>query len=129
VNGVRRIRPGGVVDKLFYAVPALTAIYIAIVLVPEAARRWPARFISWQEFSLLAVMMLFCFISFRPLYRLRHPEIGLPPGADGIGIGFSLISLLAAAAFHYLQGGCWVIGACLLGAALPPVIRGLGGGK
>jgi hypothetical protein len=110
---------------LFYMVPVLAASYIALILVPAAAARWPVRFISWQELSLLMLVIVFCLASARPLYRLRNSITGAYAGLNGVAVVLSLFAMVGCAMALILQSGRWVVGAFLIGAALPPLVHGL----
>ena len=112
-------------NYLFYMVPVLAATYIALVLVPAASARWPARFISWQELSLLILVIVLSFASARPLYRLRHDMLGLRSPLNGYAAALSLFALACGAAAYLINHSRWVVGAFIVGAALPPVISGL----
>ncbi len=110
---------------LFHMVPFMVATYIAMVLVPAASVRWPARFFSWQELSLLGLVILFSVGSARPLYRLRHNMVGRPAGISGVAAVLSIFAMVGGAAALLLHSSPWVVGAFLIGAALPPLVSGM----
>ena len=125
MNGESNGRIRFVADCLFYALPFLAATYIAMVLVPAASVRWPARFISWQELSLVMLVIVLSAASVRPLYRLRHDDMRRPIGLNGVAAVISLFAVAGGAAALLLHSSCWVAGAFLISAALPPMVRGL----
>lgn len=127
MNGQTNMRLQYWANYLFFMVPLLAATYIALVLVPEASARWPARFISWQELSLLMLVILFSFASARPLCRLRQHTLGPRAGLNGIAAVLSLFAMVGGAAALMLQTSRWIVGAFLIAAALPPLVRGLAG--
>lgn len=127
MNGETNKRMRGWANYLFFLVPVLAAAYIAMVLVPAASALWPSRFISWQELSLLMLVVLFSLSSARPLYRLRHDLMGPRAGLNGLAAVLSLFALAGGAAALLLHSSRWVVGAFLISAALPPLVRSLAG--
>jgi len=125
VNGESNGRMRFVADCLFYMLPLLAATYVAIILVPAASQRWPARFMSWQELSLVMLVVVLSAASARPLYRLRHDDMRRPTGLNGIAATISLFAVLGGTAALLLHSSRWVVGAFLISAALPPVVRSL----
>ncbi len=127
MNGGTNRRLNYWANYLFFLVPVLAASYIALVLVPAAADRWPARFISWQELSLLALVLVFSFSSARPLYRLRHDMMGSRDGMNSVAAVLSLFAIVGGTVALLLHSSHWVVGAFLISASLPPLVRGLSG--
>lgn len=125
MNGYTKSRLKYWVSYLFFMVPLLAAAYIALALVPAASARWPARFISWQELSLLILVCFLSLASARPLYRLRHDMLGLRARLNGVAVALSLFALACGATALLLHYGRWVVGAFIVGAAVPPVVSGL----